>query len=98
MLLVVGAETAIPWATALGASEGRQWPVAGLQVLERAAPIDRIVRHQRLHHAMLDAALGVVDAAVLFDDLGGGQAEAGTAQRGRRGGGGERARHERSNS
>ena len=82
MLLVVGAEAAIPRAAALGAGERRQRPVAGLEVFQRAPPVDRVVRHQGLHHAVLGAALGIVDAAVLLDDLGRHQAETGLAERG----------------
>ena len=82
MLLVVGAEAAIPRAAALGAGERRQRPVAGLEVLQGAPPVDRVVRHQGLHHAVLGAALGIVDAAVLLDDLGRHQAETGLAERG----------------
>ena len=82
MLLVVGAEAAVPRTAALGAGVRRQGAVAGLQVFQRAPPVDRIVRHQGLHHAVLGTALGVVDAAVLLDDLGRHQAEAGLAQRG----------------
>src|SRR5262249_37862123 len=82
MLLVIRTEAAIPRAAALGLGERRERPIAGLQVFERAAPVDGIIRHQGLHHAMLDAALGIVDAAVFLDDLGRHQREAGLAQRG----------------
>ena len=82
MLLVVGAEAAIPRAAALGAGVRLQRPVARLQVFEGAPPVDRVVRHQGLHHAVLGTALGIIDAALLLDDLGRHQAEAGLAQGG----------------
>src|SRR5260370_32567487 len=82
MLLVVGTEAAIPRAAALGAGVRLKGAVARLQVFEGAPPVDRIVRHQGLHHAVLGTALGIIDAALLLDDLGRHQAEAGLAQRG----------------
>src|SRR5829696_8105203 len=82
MLLVVGAEAAIPGTAALGAGERRQRPVAGLEVLQGAPPVDRVVGHQGLHHAVLGTALGIIDAAVLLDDLGRHEAETGLAERG----------------
>src|SRR5262245_37775928 len=83
MLLVVRAQPAIPRAAALGPGVRLQRTVAGLEVLQRAAPVDRIVRHQGLHNAVLGATLGIVDVAVFLDDLGRHQAEAGLAKRGR---------------
>ena len=80
MLLVVGAKPAVPWAAALGPGVRLKRPVAGLQILQCAPPVDGIVRHQRLHHAMLRAALGIVDATVFLDDLGRYQAKTGLAQ------------------
>ena len=82
MLLVVGAEAAIPRTAAFGFGERRQGPIARLEVFQGAPPVDRVVRHQGLHHAVLGAALGIVDAAVLLDDLGRHQAETGLAERG----------------
>src|SRR6185295_13565828 len=73
----------IPRAAALGAGERRQRPVAGLEVFQGTPPVHRVVGHQGLHHAVLGAAFGIVDAAVLLDDLGRHQAEAGLAERGR---------------
>ena len=82
MLLVVGAEAAILGAAALGAGVRRQ--AAGRRA--SGIPACAASRPGRptpgSSHAVLGAALGVVDAAVLLDDLGRHQAEAGLAQRG----------------
>jgi hypothetical protein len=81
MLLVVGAQPAIPGTPVVGARLRCQRPVAGLEIFEGAAPVDRIVGHQGLHHPVFGTALGIVDGAVFLDDLGRHETEAGLTKR-----------------
>lgn len=82
MLLMVGAETAVIGAAVIRARLELQRPVAGLQPVALRFPVGEIVGDQGLLDAVVRAALLQVDRAVLGDDLGRDQAEAGFTQAG----------------
>ncbi len=82
VLLVVRAEAAIIGTALVDPGVEAQWHIARLQEIAAALPVSRVGRDEGLLHAVLMAALQVIDATLLLEDLGRHQRKTGLAQRG----------------
>src|SRR5579872_1309185 len=82
VLLVVWAEAAVVGAAVFGAALQRHRPVAGLQPVALRFPIADVVGDQRLLHPVVAATFLEIDRAVLGQNLGRDQFQAGLTEAG----------------